>query len=42
MDSNKRAIYDQYGEEGLKRGGGGANPFGQGGGNPFQGTLVNI
>lgn len=36
MDSNKRAIYDQYGEEGLKRGGGGGNPF-QGGGNPFQG-----
>ncbi|KAM0791792.1 hypothetical protein ACM66B_004055 [Microbotryomycetes sp. NB124-2] len=29
-DSNKRAIYDQYGEEGLKMGGGGAGPGGAG------------
>lgn len=38
-DSNKRAIYDQYGEEGLKAGAGaagpGASPFGAGG--PFAG-----
>lgn len=35
-DKNKRAIYDQYGEEGLKAGGGtpppGGSPFGQGAG----------
>ncbi|KAK4055056.1 Molecular chaperone (DnaJ super) [Microbotryomycetes sp. JL221] len=30
-DSNKRAIYDQYGEEGLKMGGGGAGGGGPGG-----------
>ena len=41
-DTEKRQIYDQYGEEGLKQregggggGGGGGNPFG--GGHPFGG-----
>lgn len=37
-DSNKRAIYDQYGEEGLKMGGGGAGgPGGAGMGGGFGG-----
>lgn len=39
---NKRTVYDQYGEEGLKNGGGagpGANPFGAGtGGGAFPGA----
>ncbi|KAF9275839.1 hypothetical protein BGZ68_010467 [Mortierella alpina] len=30
-DSNKRAVFDQYGEEGLKGGGGGGGPGGAGG-----------
>lgn len=30
-DNEKRAIYDQYGHEGLQRGGGGAGGFGAGG-----------
>ncbi|KAF7374717.1 DnaJ-domain-containing protein [Mycena sanguinolenta] len=34
-DSNKRAIYDQFGEEGLK---GGVPPGGAGGSNPFSGA----
>ncbi|KDQ19385.1 hypothetical protein BOTBODRAFT_102770 [Botryobasidium botryosum FD-172 SS1] len=48
-DSNKRAVYDQFGEEGLKGGGGGPPPgaggfpegfsgFGGGQGNPFPGA----
>ncbi|SGZ01705.1 BQ5605_C033g11161 [Microbotryum silenes-dioicae] len=39
-DSNKRAIYDQFGEEGLKMGGGGGGgpPPGGAGGNPFAGA----
>ncbi|KAI7897107.1 uncharacterized protein EV154DRAFT_597929 [Mucor mucedo] len=34
MDDEKRSIYDRYGEEGLKNGGGGGHGFG-GGGDPF-------
>lgn len=30
-DKDKRAVYDQFGEEGLKGGGAGPNPFGGGG-----------
>lgn len=40
-DGNKRAIYDQYGEEGLKAGAGagpGGSPFGAGAGGPFPGA----
>lgn len=33
-DKNKRAIYDKYGEEGLKMGGGGEPSSGNGGGGP--------
>ena len=35
-DKNKRSVYDQFGEEGLKAGpsAGGANPFGAAGGFP--------
>lgn len=33
MDDEKRSIYDRYGEEGLKNGGGGGSGFG--GGDPF-------
>lgn len=35
-DKNKRAVYDQFGEEGLK-GGGGPPPGAGAGGNPFAG-----
>ena len=40
-DSNKREVYDRYGEEGLKAGpgmGGGAGPGGMPGGAHFQAT----
>ncbi|KAJ6513034.1 DnaJ C terminal domain-containing protein [Mycena sanguinolenta] len=37
-DSNKRAVYDQFGEEGLK---GGVPPSGAGGSNPFGGADFN-
>ncbi|KAL8278799.1 hypothetical protein RQP46_008868 [Phenoliferia psychrophenolica] len=36
-DSNKRAIYDQFGEEGLKNGGGGPPPGSSGFGGAFPG-----
>lgn len=36
-DSNKRAVYDQYGEEGLKAGGGAPPPGGAGGMGGFPG-----
>jgi DnaJ family protein B protein 4 len=36
-DSNKRAVYDQFGEEGLKGGGGGPPPGAGGGGGGFPG-----
>lgn len=37
-DSEKRATYDRFGEEGLKQGGPGGGPGGPGGGFRFQGV----